>query len=1106
MGYIILKNLSLNKEIIMKNGKHMRLISHLLAVLITSSLIACGGGSSGGSDVGGVNSSGNGSGELIGTGFQGTSATGAAIAQSEIAVKGLNGATVTAVTDASGKFTTEKLAGAGPFLLRVTQSSGDYLYSIGHKRTSGDELLTVNIHPYTDLIVRNWFELQGGDIDGQFDGAGAISELPDLAEINAIKDEIAAIVAQVLAINNTPSDFDLISSDFDANHTGFDAFLDNSNVIINNNIINIVVNQSITNIQNIIVNNINLATDFTDTINAAPSVPTEVRALPSSQSEAVVIWQASTDDIGVASYNVYRNGTLVGVTAFSSFTDTGLTTSTNYSYEVEAVDSRGLRSEKSNATADITLDAIDETAPPSATELSVVQGDGALDISWEQSDIDDVAGFKVLRGTAGNVTEVLAVVTSTQLTDFNIMPSINYCYRVVSFDAADNKSATTAESCITTLGVTGSSPSSVALSATTYEVSESSASINLTVNRAGDSSEAISVEYVVSGVTATAGIDFSSAAGTLTWQATETAAKTIAVQIIQDNLVEDNETVNIELLNPSANSSLGNYAEAILTINDAVQVSCVDLIETDITVDTTLALPCYNVKSNISVSNAATLTIQPSVKLRFSAGMGLTVGANGVLSAVGTVESPIVFTGELQAPGCWKGIEIKSIVPSVLDHTIVEYGGDSGSYYHKANVNLSSGGKASIENSIIRYSESYGVALEEGETLTKFNNNTLTLNEQAPVYINANAVGMLGSDSHYSGNTDDFIKIVDDINDSQTWNLLDVDYHMPSSRVVVYATLTIQPGVTLIFPADTLLDVEQNGTLKAIGTELQPITFTGLEKYAGYWTGIQFTFNNNANEMDHTVVEYGGGPNGNADANVGVFGANGRLTLTNSTLRHSGKYGFEFYYDIFLTMDNIISTDNVQPGAIYFKDIGQLSSNSDYTGNDDDRILVEYSSNAKITSDQVVKNVGIPYFVSYTSAVEVFSALSFEPGVEMQLGAGVGFRIDRNASLTAQGTAEEPIIFTGAQKVKGYWNGFQFTSSDSPANIIDHAVIEYAGAASGNTEALVGFFSTPTHGQVTNTILRGSSTHGIWLDLTTTGDFTTGNTFIDIDGEDIHTD
>jgi hypothetical protein len=1079
----------------MKNRKYLNVVGQLLIVALISLLIACGSSNE---------VANNGGGELIGTGFIGTSATGAPIAQADITVRDISGEKVTTTTDANGSFSSEELAGTGPFLLRVTLTNGESLYSIGHKRTTVDEQLRVNIHPYTDLIVRNWFKLQGEDIDSEFEAAGALDELPSLAEINAIKNEVTAIVAQVLIENNVPLDFDFISSAFDANHVGFDAFLDNSQIIINNTFINITINQSVTNIQNIIVNNINLATDFTENNNTAPSVPTEVRALAASQSEVVIIWQASVDDLGVSSYKVYRNGEFIGETAFTSFIDAGLSTSTNYSYEVEAFDSKGLSSGTSSATLAITLDVLDVTSPPAAANLSVVESDDVLDLSWDQSDINDVAGFKILRGSAGDVSEVLAVVTATQFIDFNAMSGTHYCYKVITFDAADNESAATDDFCITTAGG-NETLSFLGLSASVYEVDESSTSIAIEVNRGGSSSEVVSVDYTVSGLSASAESDFASAAGTLTWQATDTSSKTILVQILQDDEVESNETVSVELLNPSINSIFGVYSSAILTIYDAVPVACVELVETDITEDTTLALPCYEVNSNISVRDAATLVIEPGVQLKFAAGMGLTVDDDGVLSAIGTVASPILFTGELAAPGYWDGIEIRSIAPSVLDHTIVEYGGHSSSY-NEANIGLSFGGKASIENSIIRYSENYGIKLDEGETLTAFNNNTLTLNEKSPVYINANNVGMLQSDSHYSGNTDDFIEIVGDLDDSQTWHLLDVDYHMPTNYFNVEAKLIIKAGVTLVFPAGALLAVNDSGILKAIGTALQPITFTGLEQSAGYWSGIQFTFNNNANEMDHTIVEYGGGPGGNSDANVGVFGVDGNLTLTNSILRYSGGYGFNFYHNITLIMDNITVVDNAQSGAIYFNDIGKLSKNSVYTGNTDDWIDVSNSVNSKITTNQTVKNIGVPYVIKGGNRTNVEAALSFEPGTELQFSANGGFLVASNASLTAQGTAEEPITFTGTQKVKGYWNGIQYTFSDSEANIIDHAIVEYAGADSGNTKALVGFFSTPTHGQITNTVLRGSSTHGIWLDSTTTGDFSTGNTFIDIDGDDTFID
>ena len=52
-------------------------------------------------------------------------------------------------------------------------------------------------------------------------------------------------------------------------------------------------------------------------------------------------WAAANDNVGVASYHVYRNGTLVTTTPATSLVDTGLSGATAYSYYVVAVDASG---------------------------------------------------------------------------------------------------------------------------------------------------------------------------------------------------------------------------------------------------------------------------------------------------------------------------------------------------------------------------------------------------------------------------------------------------------------------------------------------------------------------------------------------------------------------------------------------------------------------------------------------------------------------------------------------------------------------------------------------------------------------------------------------
>lgn len=72
----------------------------------------------------------------------------------------------------------------------------------------------------------------------------------------------------------------------------------------------------------------------------APSVPSPVTAT-AGESSVALSWPASTDDVGVAGYRVYRGGSLVHTTTATSWTDSSVTAGTTYSYRVDAYDAAG---------------------------------------------------------------------------------------------------------------------------------------------------------------------------------------------------------------------------------------------------------------------------------------------------------------------------------------------------------------------------------------------------------------------------------------------------------------------------------------------------------------------------------------------------------------------------------------------------------------------------------------------------------------------------------------------------------------------------------------------------------------------------------------------
>jgi chitodextrinase len=90
-------------------------------------------------------------------------------------------------------------------------------------------------------------------------------------------------------------------------------------------------------------------TNSTDT--TPPSVPTGLTATAVSSSGINLAWTASTDNVGVTGYKIFRGGAQVGASATNSYSDTGLTASTAYTYTVSAYDAAGNNSAQSTSTS-----------------------------------------------------------------------------------------------------------------------------------------------------------------------------------------------------------------------------------------------------------------------------------------------------------------------------------------------------------------------------------------------------------------------------------------------------------------------------------------------------------------------------------------------------------------------------------------------------------------------------------------------------------------------------------------------------------------------------------------------------------------------------------
>jgi len=105
----------------------------------------------------------------------------------------------------------------------------------------------------------------------------------------------------------------------------------------------------------------------------APTVPANLQASAVAATQINLSWSASTDNVGVTGYRVYRcqgssctNFARIATPTATSFQDTGLTANTTYRYRVRAIDAAGNRSNYSAITTATTLN----TPPPPQTSGS----------------------------------------------------------------------------------------------------------------------------------------------------------------------------------------------------------------------------------------------------------------------------------------------------------------------------------------------------------------------------------------------------------------------------------------------------------------------------------------------------------------------------------------------------------------------------------------------------------------------------------------------------------------------------------------------------------------------------------------------------------------
>lgn len=460
---------------------------------------------------------------------------------------------------------------------------------------------------------------------------------------------------------------------------------------------------------------------------------------------------------------------------------------------------------------------------------------------------------------------------------------------------------------------------------------------------------------------------------------------------------------------------------------------------------------CYSVENPLSVSDG-TLVVEPGVEISFGPSGSLSIGSNGRLNAMGTSAKGIVFTST-DPSGSWRGVRFDGSrsADNVLHYVTIENAGSSGwsGATQSATALLLEGNSlVDIQNSIIRGSASRGITLYQDAEMT-FVANTLEDND-VPAWLHPNTVHFLDTGSTYDGNADDVIRVgfgnADRVSTPQTWPAVGVPLEL-QDRMFIEAPLTLDPGIRLEALSGVDLYVRNDGTLTAEGTPTDPIVFSSAEDLRGAWKGLQIQTQSTDNVFSNVIFENGGSDawTGGGDSRATVYlDAGSSAVFQNSTFRGSDHYALWVPAGGDITgFDANTFSDNARTIIVHPNRAGAISANTVFTANDEQFVRVTFGNNDAVETSQSWDALTVPWRVMDRTFVQ--APLTIDAGAVVEFAQNAHLIVNEQGTLSAVGTAQDGIVFRGAEDLSAYWKGIEFGTL-SAANRLEYADLSNAGS------------------------------------------------------------
>ncbi len=307
-----------------------------------------------------------------------------------------------------------------------------------------------------------------------------------------------------------------------------------------------------------------------------------------------------------------------------------------------------------------------------------------------------------------------------------------------------------------------------------------------------------------------------------------------------------------------------------------------------------------SIQSDINILAGATFISQSNG--------GILIKEEGSLSAEGSEGRPIIFSGEEDVPGYWKGLSfLSNTTKNKLAFVKISNGGSDGfdAHHIKSNINVQGSGRLSITNCFSTNSAEFGLSVyNEESVLSEFSHNVFTGN-LSPISAKVNHFHFFDSESDYTGNDNDYIMGFQSYNaptGTLIWKKLNVPYRIPNTFEAIDGDLTINPGVEIISAPDGGIQISEIGSFTAIGTPNENIIFRGEEDVKGFWRGIQIKSQNPNNKIAYTSISGGGKEGFDAGHRKSNLEVVGNLDISFSNLSNCTGYGIRVRKDATITL------------------------------------------------------------------------------------------------------------------------------------------------------------------------------------------------------------